>query len=164
MKPTGTMPSRKAAASLLVAAFLCPAAQAAQAAAEPTQDVLGELATPLEVPVTTTQQGIDAHQALTPLANGLVTWSFAVRPETRGGRFSLGEGPPGDLPGTSAGLSTFGIVFLDRPMGELGAKVLLVVDERVNGVESGAVPARAQSAFVYTTHGLNRVFHYRARA
>ena len=153
-----------ALALLAASAAVAVPAAAAPAAAPAGQKVDGHVATLLEAPLHLAQPTIDAHQAAAPRTDGAVTWAFDVAPATRGKRFDLRERIDPSRPGTATGQSTYGVVFLDRPLGQTGAKVVGVVDEQINGAETGTVPTAARSAYVYATHGLNRSFRYTATA
>ena len=153
--------STLAAASALVALTGAAAAAAPAGKAAP-QTVDGHLATFYEAPVHLTQPTLDAHQTAAPRSNGAMTWAFDVAPASRGKRFDLRERRDPAHVDTAAGQSTFGLVFLDRPLGQAGANVVAVVDKQISGPETGTVPAAARSAYVYATHGLDRAFRYRA--
>lgn len=104
----------------------------------------------------------DAHNGSQRYVNGHLTYGFDLDERTVGGRFALGERRDALRPSTTS-QDTYGIVFLDRPLGETGAQVLAHVDDHHgDGVETGAVPTGARSAYVYATHGLNKSFRYTA--
>lgn len=126
-----------------------------------TQTVDGHIATFYEAPIHLTQPSLDAHQSTAPRGNGAMTWAFNIASGTHGKRFDLRERRDPSHVDTASGQSTFGLVFLDRPLGQAGAKVVAVVDKQISGAETGVVPVKARSAFVYATHGLDRVFRYR---
>jgi hypothetical protein len=104
----------------------------------------------------------DAQSASHRYANGHLTYGFDLDARTLGGRFSLGERRDAVRPSTTS-QDTYGVVFLDRPLGQPGARVVAHVDEHHgDGVETGEVPASARSAYVYAHHGLNKSFRYAA--
>lgn len=147
---------------LAVAIIIGSAGAGGAAGRAPGQTVDGHVATLLEVPLHLSQATIDAHQIGAPRTNGTVTFAFDVRNDTRQRPFHLADRHDASRPGTASGQDTYGIVFLDRPLGQVGARVVAVVDREVAGVEHGIVPDTARSAYVYATHGLNRSFRYRA--
>ena len=105
---------------------------------------------------------VDLHNTSHRYVNGHLTYGFDLDPRTAGGTFSLGERRDPMSPSTTS-QDTYGIVFLDRPLGQLGARVVAHVDEHHgDGVETGVVPAAARSAYVYAHHGLNKSFRYTA--
>ncbi|HVE69219.1 MAG TPA: hypothetical protein VNB64_11610 [Solirubrobacteraceae bacterium] len=148
-----------ATALLLGAAAVAPATSAAPSARQ-VQD--GSVRTLQEVPVSAMPaQVLDAHNAGRPVLNGLITYSFNVDRRTVGGKFVVAGRRPDEL-GTAQGSETYGIVFLNKPVGQTGAKIVAVIDEHVSKPETGRVPAAARSAYVYATHGINRFFRYSA--
>lgn len=105
---------------------------------------------------------VDAQSATHRYANGHMTYGFDLDVRTLGGRFSLGERRDPVSPSTTS-QDTYGVVFLDRPLGHAGARVVAHVDDHHgDGVETGGVPAAARSAYVYAHHGLNKSFRYTA--
>jgi hypothetical protein len=102
----------------------------------------------------------DGHNGSQRYVRGHLTYGFDLDERTAGGRFSLAERRDPLRPSTTS-QNTYGIVFLDKPLGETGARVVAHVDDHPgDGVESGPVPAEARSAYVYATHGLNKSFRY----
>lgn len=135
-------------------------ATAASASPAAEQRVDGELATLDEVSLFPNAITADLANRLAPTTNGAVSFAFDVEAGTVGGFFSLSNRPvPGKL-GTGQGQDTYALVFLDKPMGAAGAKVLLRVDEHIQSVERGTVPTGARSVHVYATHGTGRTFRY----
>jgi hypothetical protein len=147
------------AAVLLAGATAAPSALAAPQARQ-VQD--GSVRTLQEVPVSAMPAVVlDAHNSGRPVLNGLITYSFNLDRRTVGGRFAVTDRRAEEI-GTAQGSESYGIVFLDKPVGQNGAKIVAVVDEHVSKPETGRVPAAARSAYVYATHGINRFFRYTA--
>lgn len=146
-------------AVLLAGAAAAPSALAAPQARQ-VQD--GSVRALQEIPVSAMPQAVlDAHNQGRPVLNGLITYSFDLDRRTVGGRFAVTD-RRADQIGTAQGSESYGIVFLDRPVGQSGARVVAVVDEHVSEPEAGRVPPAARSAYVYATHGINRFFRYTA--
>ena len=143
--------------------YRLPAAGRAAQAAPVTQEVDGSVAVVYGSLLTLGPQAlVDAQSASHRLANGHLTYGFDLDRRTVGGRFSLGERRDPLFPSTTS-QDTYGVVFLDRPLGQPGARVVAHVDEHPgDGVETGTVPAEARSAYVYAHHGLNKSFRYTA--
>lgn len=107
---------------------------------------------------------LQAHHTSRRYLNSHLTYGFDLDPATRGGTFVVDQ-RRAEVQGTAGG-DTWAVTFLDKRIGERGARVLAYVDSHHNGseMESGAVPAEARSAYVTATHGINQAFRYTAVA
>lgn len=143
--------------------FRLPAAGRSVAAPPARQQVDGSVAVVYgSVLALGPQAVVDLHNSSHRYVNGHLTYGFDLDRRTAGGRFSLGERRDPVRPSTTS-QDTYGVVFLDRPLGQTGARVVAHVDDHPgDGVETGTVPPSARSAYVYATHGLNKSFRYTA--
>jgi hypothetical protein len=144
--------------------FRLPAAGTSEGAALPVrQQVDGAVAVVYGSVLALGPQVVaDAHNGSQRYVNGHLTYGFDLDERTVGGQFALGERRDSLRPSTTS-QDTYGIVFLDKPLGEAGSHEHAHDDDHHgDGVETGLVPAGARSAYVYATHGLNKSFRYTA--
>lgn len=107
---------------------------------------------------------LQAHHQSRSYVNSHLSYGFDLDAALAGGTFVVTE-RRGEVQGTAGG-DTWAVTFLDKRIGERGARIVGYVDTRQGGraFESGTIPDEARSAYVTATHGANQAFRYTGTA